>query len=106
MAEAAALIRGARRPLIVAGGGVRHTEACAALADFAAATGIAVAETQAGKGSLRWDHPQCLGGIGHTGTRRRRTTAARAADVVSGSAPARRTSPPPPARSSRRAPGS
>ena len=80
---AAALLRGARRPLIVAGGGVRHSEACAALADFAAATGIAVAETQAGKGALRWDHPQCLGGIGHTGTAPA-DAAAREADVVLG----------------------
>jgi 3D-(3,5/4)-trihydroxycyclohexane-1,2-dione acylhydrolase (decyclizing) len=83
LAEAAALLRSARRPLVVAGGGVRHSEAASALAGFAAATGIPVAETQAGKGSLRWDHPQCLGGIGHTGTAPA-DTAARAADVVLG----------------------
>jgi 3D-(3,5/4)-trihydroxycyclohexane-1,2-dione acylhydrolase (decyclizing) len=83
VAEAAELLRGARRPLIVAGGGVRHSEAAPALAGLAAATGIPVAETQAGKGSLRHDHPQALGGIGHTGTAPA-DTAARAADVVLG----------------------
>jgi 3D-(3,5/4)-trihydroxycyclohexane-1,2-dione acylhydrolase (decyclizing) len=83
LGEAVALLRGARRPLVVAGGGVRHAEASAALADFASATGIPVAETQAGKGSLRWDHPQALGGIGHTGTAPA-AEAARAADVVLG----------------------
>ncbi|WNI18576.1 3D-(3,5/4)-trihydroxycyclohexane-1,2-dione acylhydrolase (decyclizing) [Actinacidiphila sp. ITFR-21] len=83
LAEAAALIRAARRPLIVAGGGVRHSEAGPALAGLAAATGIPVGETQAGKGSLRWDHPQALGGIGHTGTAPA-DAAAREADVVLG----------------------
>jgi 3D-(3,5/4)-trihydroxycyclohexane-1,2-dione acylhydrolase (decyclizing) len=61
-------IRSAERPLIVAGGGVHHSEAEAALKAFAEATGIPVASTQAGKGSLRHDHPADLGGIGHTGT--------------------------------------
>ncbi|GAP50687.1 3D-(3,5/4)-trihydroxycyclohexane-1,2-dione acylhydrolase (decyclizing) [Streptomyces azureus] len=61
-------IRSAERPLIVAGGGVHHSEAEAALKAFADATGIPVASTQAGKGSLRHDHPADLGGIGHTGT--------------------------------------
>ncbi|WP_327288142.1 3D-(3,5/4)-trihydroxycyclohexane-1,2-dione acylhydrolase (decyclizing) [Streptomyces sp. NBC_01198] len=83
LAEGAALLRSARRPLIVAGGGVRHSEAAPALARFAAATGIPVAETQAGKGSLRWDHPQALGAIGHTGTAPA-DAAAREADVVLG----------------------
>ncbi|MFG1810323.1 3D-(3,5/4)-trihydroxycyclohexane-1,2-dione acylhydrolase (decyclizing) [Streptomyces sp. NPDC049040] len=81
--EGAALLRSARRPLIVAGGGVRHAEAAQALAEFAAATGVPVAETQAGKGSLRWDHPQALGAIGHTGTAPA-DAAAREADVVLG----------------------
>src|ERR1035441_3240485 len=44
------------------------SEASQALADFASQTGIAVAETQAGKGSLAYDHPQCMGAIGATGT--------------------------------------
>ncbi|WP_033307780.1 3D-(3,5/4)-trihydroxycyclohexane-1,2-dione acylhydrolase (decyclizing) [Streptomyces iakyrus] len=61
-------IRSAERPLIVAGGGVHHSEAEAALKAFVEATGIPVASTQAGKGSLRHDHPADLGGIGHTGT--------------------------------------
>jgi 3D-(3,5/4)-trihydroxycyclohexane-1,2-dione acylhydrolase (decyclizing) len=51
-------IRCAERPLIVAGGGVLYARAEMALAAFAEATGIPVAETQAGKGALRWDHPQ------------------------------------------------
>ena len=55
---AAALLRGARRPLIVAGGGTIYAEATGALRAFAEQTGIPVAETQAGKGSLPYDHPQ------------------------------------------------
>ncbi|WP_405759192.1 3D-(3,5/4)-trihydroxycyclohexane-1,2-dione acylhydrolase (decyclizing) [Streptomyces sp. NBC_01420] len=76
-------VRAARRPLVVAGGGVHHSAAEDALAAFAAATGIPVASTQAGKGSLRHDHPADIGGIGHTGT----ATAddlARTADLVIG----------------------
>ncbi|HZF89963.1 3D-(3,5/4)-trihydroxycyclohexane-1,2-dione acylhydrolase (decyclizing) [Streptomyces sp.] len=83
LAEAVRAVRAARRPLIVAGGGVHHSRAEAALAEFAEATGIPVAATQAGKGSLPYDHPQDVGGIGHTGT----ATAdelARAADLVIG----------------------
>ena len=63
-----AALQTARRPLIVAGGGVLYARAEAALARFASATGIPVAETQAGKGALAWDHPQALGAIGVTGT--------------------------------------
>ncbi|WP_405549408.1 3D-(3,5/4)-trihydroxycyclohexane-1,2-dione acylhydrolase (decyclizing) [Streptomyces globisporus] len=76
-------IRSARRPLIVAGGGVRHSAAEETLAAFTAATRIPVASTQAGKGALRHDHPADVGGIGHTGT----ATAdelARTADLVIG----------------------
>ncbi|BBB00933.1 putative IolD protein [Actinacidiphila reveromycinica] len=83
VAEAVALLRAARSPLVVAGGGVRHSEAGAALAAFATATGVPVAETQAGKGSLRWDHPGNLGGLGHTGTAPA-DAAARSADAVLG----------------------
>jgi 3D-(3,5/4)-trihydroxycyclohexane-1,2-dione acylhydrolase (decyclizing) len=61
-------IHASRKPLIVAGGGVLYSEASGALADFAAQTGIPVAETQAGKGSLAYDHAQCVGAIGATGT--------------------------------------
>jgi 3D-(3,5/4)-trihydroxycyclohexane-1,2-dione acylhydrolase (decyclizing) len=68
LARSVELIRASRKPLIVAGGGVLYSEAHDALAKFAAATGIPVGETQAGKGSLRYDHPQNLGAIGVTGT--------------------------------------
>ena len=68
LAEAAALLRSARAPLIVAGGGVIYSDATETLARFAAETGIAVVETMAGKGALRFDHPQALGAIGVTGT--------------------------------------
>ncbi|MEU8027485.1 3D-(3,5/4)-trihydroxycyclohexane-1,2-dione acylhydrolase (decyclizing) [Streptomyces sp. NPDC049099] len=83
LAEAVRAIRASKRPLIIAGGGVHHSRAEAALAEFASATRIPVASTQAGKGSLRYDHPQDVGGIGHTGT----ATAdelARTADLVIG----------------------
>ena len=66
--RAAEWIREAKQPLIVAGGGVLYSEACQALASFAAATGIPVGETQAGKGALRYDHLQELGAVGVTGT--------------------------------------
>jgi len=81
--RAASLLRGARRPLIVAGGGVIYSEATGALNAFATATGIPVAETQAGKGSLRYDHPQSVGAIGATGTTAANALA-RTADVVVG----------------------
>lgn len=68
LSRAAELIRKAERPLIIAGGGVLYSEASEALARFAQATGIPVSETQAGKGSLPFDHPQQLGAIGVTGT--------------------------------------
>jgi 3D-(3,5/4)-trihydroxycyclohexane-1,2-dione acylhydrolase (decyclizing) len=61
-------IRASRKPLVVAGGGVLMSEASPALIAFASQTGIAVAETQAGKGSLPYDHAQCMGAIGATGT--------------------------------------
>jgi len=68
MARAVDRLRRAERPLIVAGGGVLYSEAAQALAGFASRHGIPVAETQAGKGSLPWDHPLNLGGIGVTGS--------------------------------------
>jgi 3D-(3,5/4)-trihydroxycyclohexane-1,2-dione acylhydrolase (decyclizing) len=67
----------------VAGGGVIYSEATAALRAFAEATGIPVAETQAGKGSLSWDHPLAVGAIGATGTTAANELA-READVVIG----------------------
>ena len=66
--HAADMIRLARKPLLLAGGGVLYSEASAALAKFVEQTGIPVAETQAGKGSLSYDHPRCLGAMGVTGT--------------------------------------
>ncbi|MFE2099844.1 thiamine pyrophosphate-binding protein, partial [Streptomyces sp. NPDC059468] len=68
LAEAVRTVRTARRPLLVVGGGVHHSRAEDALRNLVDATGIPVAATQAGKGSLRHDHPADLGGIGHTGT--------------------------------------
>ncbi|MEU0719996.1 3D-(3,5/4)-trihydroxycyclohexane-1,2-dione acylhydrolase (decyclizing) [Streptomyces lavendulocolor] len=80
---AARAVRAAERPLIVAGGGVHHSRAEDALARFAGATGIPVASTQAGKGSLLHDHPADVGGIGHTGTAAA-DGLARTADLVIG----------------------
>jgi 3D-(3,5/4)-trihydroxycyclohexane-1,2-dione acylhydrolase (decyclizing) len=80
---AATLVRGAHRPLIVAGGGVIYSEATVALRTFVDATGIPVAETQAGRGALISDHPLSLGAIGATGTAAANTLA-READVVIG----------------------
>ncbi|WP_052851947.1 3D-(3,5/4)-trihydroxycyclohexane-1,2-dione acylhydrolase (decyclizing) [Streptomyces avicenniae] len=68
LARVADAARAARRPLLVAGGGVHHSRAEDALRALVDATGIPVASTQAGKGSLRHDHPCDMGGIGHTGT--------------------------------------
>src|SRR3954454_3472493 len=81
--QAAELLRGARRPLMVAAGGTIYAEATDALRAFARATGIPVAETQAGKGSLPYDHPQSLGAIGATGTTAANAIA-READVILG----------------------
>ncbi|NML48963.1 3D-(3,5/4)-trihydroxycyclohexane-1,2-dione acylhydrolase (decyclizing) [Streptomyces sp. R302] len=80
---AARAVREAARPLLVAGGGVRHSAAEDALRAFAERAGLPVATTQAGKGVLPHDHPCEVGGLGHTGT----ATAnglARAADLVIG----------------------
>lgn len=81
--DAAALIRAARRPLVVAGGGVHYSGAEEALAAFCAQTGIPVGETQAGKGSLPHGHPQEMGAVGSTGTTAANALAAEA-DVVIG----------------------
>src|SRR4051794_1027419 len=80
---AVAAIRGARRPLVIAGGGVIYSEATEALRAFCDRTGIPVGETQAGKGSLPYDHPSNLGAVGATGTFAANRIAA-AADVVIG----------------------
>jgi 3D-(3,5/4)-trihydroxycyclohexane-1,2-dione acylhydrolase (decyclizing) len=83
LTRAAALIRQSRRPLIISGGGTIYAEATRALRAFAEATGIPVAETQAGKGALRYDHPLALGAIGATGTAAANALA-READLVIG----------------------
>jgi 3D-(3,5/4)-trihydroxycyclohexane-1,2-dione acylhydrolase (decyclizing) len=81
--RAVAVLRSARRPLLVAGGGVIYSEAAAALREFAEVTGIPVADTQAGKGAVPWDHPCAVGGVGSTGTPVANALA-RQADVVLG----------------------
>jgi len=81
--RAVAAIRRSRKPFIVAGGGVLYSEASQALARFAAQTGIPVGETQAGKGALAYDHPQCVGAVGATGTLAANRLA-READLVIG----------------------
>ena len=83
LTRAAEAIRNARRPLIVAGGGVIYSRAAAQLDRFARATGIPVADTQAGKGAVSWDHPNAVGGVGSTGTPVANELA-RDADVVIG----------------------
>ncbi|MGH3520481.1 MAG: 3D-(3,5/4)-trihydroxycyclohexane-1,2-dione acylhydrolase (decyclizing) [Haloechinothrix sp.] len=83
LARVAELLRGAQRPLIVAGGGVVYSEAEQELRAFAEATGIPVADTHAGKGAVGWDHPCAVGGIGSTGTAAANALAADA-DVVLG----------------------
>lgn len=60
-------IKASKKPLVVAGGGVKYSEASQALRDFAAATGMPVSDTQAGKGAINFDHPQAVGGVGSTG---------------------------------------
>jgi 3D-(3,5/4)-trihydroxycyclohexane-1,2-dione acylhydrolase (decyclizing) len=83
LAQAAEWIRAARKPFIVAGGGVLYSEASHVLGEFASRTGIPVAETQAGKGSLPYDHRQSLGAMGVTGTPGANTLS-READLIIG----------------------
>jgi len=83
LGRAVEVLRAARRPLVIAGGGVIYSEASAALLRFAEATGIPVADTQAGKGALAWDHPCAVGGVGATGSPVANALA-READVVLG----------------------
>jgi 3D-(3,5/4)-trihydroxycyclohexane-1,2-dione acylhydrolase (decyclizing) len=81
--DAAALVRASHRPIIVSGGGTIYSEATEALGRLAEHTGIPVGETQAGKGSMPYDHPLALGAIGATGTFAANRTA-READLVIG----------------------
>lgn len=83
LAQAVAAIRQAKRPMIVAGGGVLYSEAETQLRAFVEATGIPVGSSQAGGGVLAWDHPQYLGGVGATGTLAANTLASEA-DVIIG----------------------
>jgi 3D-(3,5/4)-trihydroxycyclohexane-1,2-dione acylhydrolase (decyclizing) len=66
--EAADLIRKSKKPVIIAGGGVIYSEATEILKRFVEQTGVPVAETFAGKGSLAYNHPSNLGAVGATGT--------------------------------------
>lgn len=81
--RAAAWIRQSKQPLIVAGGGVRYSEASETVQRFAEGTGIPVAETHAGKGTLSYDHPLSLGGAGVAGTKAANVVA-ESADLVIG----------------------
>lgn len=81
--RAAAAIRAAKNPLIIAGGGVLYAYAEGELARLAESSGIPVGNTQAGVGVLSWDHPQSVGAVGSTGTTAANTIAARA-DLVIG----------------------
>lgn len=83
LADMADAIRAAKRPVIVAGGGVHYSDATAELATFAEAHNIPVAETQAGKSALPWDHPLNLGPIGVTGCEAANSVCAEA-DLVIG----------------------
>jgi 3D-(3,5/4)-trihydroxycyclohexane-1,2-dione acylhydrolase (decyclizing) len=83
LAAAVARLRDAKRPLLVAGGGVLYANATDALRAFVDAHGIPVAETQAGKGALAWDHAMQQGSIGVTGSPAANALA-RDADVIVG----------------------
>ncbi|MFV0427043.1 MAG: 3D-(3,5/4)-trihydroxycyclohexane-1,2-dione acylhydrolase (decyclizing) [Beutenbergiaceae bacterium] len=83
LARAIAAIRSAQAPMIIAGGGVIYSGAQAQLQALVEATGIPVGTSQAGGGSLTWDHPQYLGAVGATGTSAANRLAAQA-DVVIG----------------------
>ena len=75
-------IRGAKRPLLVAGGGVHYAQATETLRQFVEAHDLPVAETQAGKSALPWDHPLNLGSIGVTGSSAANAAAAEADLIV------------------------
>ena len=83
MARAAAIIKSAKRPLIVSGGGTIYAEASQELRELASATGIPVSDTQAGKGAINYDHECAVGGVGSTGANSANHLADKA-DVVIG----------------------
>ncbi|MGV2865613.1 3D-(3,5/4)-trihydroxycyclohexane-1,2-dione acylhydrolase (decyclizing) [Achromobacter sp. ESBL13] len=80
--RAAQAVRGARRPLLVVGGGALYARASQTLAAFATTCGVPVAETQAGKGTLAWDHSLNLGAIGVTGSPAANAVAERADLII------------------------
>ena len=80
---AAEIIKNAKKPMLICGGGVRYSEAHEEFRKFAETTGIPFAETQAGKSAIVWDHPLNLGGVGVTGCSAANEIA-READVVIG----------------------
>ncbi len=82
LADTASALSQARAPLIIAGGGVHYALACETLADLAARHGMPVAETQAGKGTLAWDHPCNVGAIGVTGSAAANAIAAEADAIL------------------------
>jgi 3D-(3,5/4)-trihydroxycyclohexane-1,2-dione acylhydrolase (decyclizing) len=81
LAAAVAAIRGAKRPVIIAGGGVLYSGASEAVRTFAETHGVPVMETQAGKSSLRHDHALNMGAVGVTGSSASNALASEA-DVV------------------------
>lgn len=83
MERAAAIIKSAKCPLIVSGGGTIYAEASQELRDLASATGIPVSDTQAGKGAINYDHECAVGGVGSTGANSANHLADKA-DVVIG----------------------
>jgi len=83
IAEVARAVRASSRPLIIAGGGVIYSDAAEDLRALVESSGIPVAMSQAGVGSLVWDHPQSLGSVGATGTTAANRAAAQA-DLIIG----------------------
>ena len=81
--EAAALLKQAKKPFVICGGGVLYSDAERELIDFCAKRGVPVAETQAGKSATPADHPLAMGAVGVTGTGAANALAAQA-DVILG----------------------
>lgn len=81
LAQSIEIIKQAKRPIIIAGGGVKYALACDELAKFSLQYAIPVVETQAGKGSVNWQHQYAMGGIGVTGSQAANTLAEQA-DVI------------------------
>nr|WP_026180238.1 3D-(3,5/4)-trihydroxycyclohexane-1,2-dione acylhydrolase (decyclizing) [Hahella ganghwensis] len=82
LADAIDLIRQARKPLVVAGGGLHYSGALSELDDFVRRFNLPAGETQAGKGALPWDHPQNMGSIGVTGATSTNTLATEADLII------------------------